>query len=184
MTATPFALGVSASPSAASRSRQLLGLALEQLARSGLAARHVDLAQLPADALLGRAPDGALAQALAWVTGARVLVVATPVYRATYSGLLKVFFDLLPNGALTGKIVVPIATGGSAAHQLALDHGLRPLVASLGGLTVATGIYASPDQFPEGEPEPALLARLTRAVEEALELALSAPSPLPTLAAH
>jgi FMN reductase len=184
MTRGPFALGLSASPSPQSRSRELLGAALEHLARAGLGIERVDLARLSAEALLGRASDRELDEALGWVLSARILVVATPVYRATYSGLLKVFFDLLPHGALAGAVVVPIATGGSAAHQLALDHGLRPLVASLGGVTVATGIYASPDQFPEGRAEPSLLARVTRAADEALELASSAPSPLRTLVTH
>jgi len=184
MTRTPLALGLSASPSPQSRSRELLGAALERFARSGLGVERVDLSRLSAEALLGRVTDRELEEALAWVQSARILVIATPVYRATYSGLLKVFFDLLPHGALAGTIVVPIATGGSSAHQLALDHGLRPLVASLGGVTVATGIYANPDQFPEGKAEPSLLARVHRAAEEALELASSAPSPLSTLATH
>lgn len=184
MTRNPLALGVSASPSPQSRSKELLAAVLERWARAGLDTRRVDLDRLEADALLGRAPDEDLAQALAWVASAGMLAIATPVYRATYSGLLKVFFDLLPHGALAGKIVVPIATGGSAAHQLALDHGLRPLVASLGGVTVSTGVYATPEQFLEGRAEPALLARVERAAEEALELAASAPSSLSTLATH
>jgi FMN reductase len=184
MTRTPLALGVSASPSQESRSKQLLAAVLEHWARAGLDTRRVDLDRLEAKALLGRAPDEDLTQALGWIGSAGVLAIATPVYRATYSGLLKVFFDLLPHGALAGKIVVPIATGGSAAHQLALDHGLRPLVASLGGVTVSTGVYATPEQFPEGRAEPLLLARVERAAEEALELAASAPSSPPTLATH
>src|SRR5262249_1017847 len=113
MTKVPLALGVSASPSAASRSRQLPAAALDHWRQAGLGTRRVDLDQLSAEALLGRATDRALTEALGWVAEARVLAVATPVYRATYSGLLKVFFDLLPHGALAGKIVVPIATGGS-----------------------------------------------------------------------
>jgi FMN reductase len=184
MTRRPFALGLAASPSPQSRSRELLGSALEHLARAGLGTERVDLARLPAEALLGRASDRELDEALAWAQAARVLVIATPVYRATYSGLLKVFFDLLPHGALAGTIVIPIATGGSAAHQLALDHGLRPLVASLGGVTVATGVYASPDQFPGGQAEPSLLARVERAAGEAIELASPGRSPLPTLVTH
>jgi len=179
-----LAVGVSASPSPQSRSRELVGAVLDHWTRAGLATRRVDLDRLPAEALLGRAPDAALAEALGAVSEARVLAVATPVYRATYSGLLKVFFDLLPHGALAGKIVVPIATGGSASHQLALDHGLRPLVASLGGVTVATGVYASPEQFSGGKPDDALRARVERAAEEALELISSTPSSLPTFATH
>src|SRR5262245_38809846 len=177
-------LGVSASPSgAASRSRELLELALAQLARAGASVTSVDLSRLSAAALLGREPDAAVTEALALVHGARILVVATPVYRATYSGLLKVFFDLLPHGALAGKVVVPIATGGSSAHQLAIDHGLRPLIASLGGLAAATGIYAQPEQFALGRAEPALVERVERAVAEAIDLSVTLRPPTP-MAAH
>src|SRR5262245_7618976 len=178
------AVGVSASPSgSASRSRELMELALERLSRAGLAVEHINLSRLPAAALLGREPDPGVSEALSRVQGARVLVVATPVYRATYSGLLKVFFDLLPHGALAGKVVVPIATGGSSAHQLAIDHGLRPLIASLGGLAAATGIYAQPEQFALGRAEPALVERVERAVAEAIDLSVTLRPPTP-VAAH
>jgi FMN reductase len=129
------------------------------------------LARLPADALLGRRADPAVAAALATVVAARILVVSTPIYRATYSGLLKVFFDLLAPEALEGKVAIPIATGGSAAHLLAVDHGLRPLLASLGAVTVAAGIYGTDAQFLDGEPTAALLERVDRAAIEALTLA-------------
>jgi FMN reductase len=129
------------------------------------------LARLPADALLGRRADPAVASALATVVAARILVVSTPIYRATYSGLLKVFFDLLAPEALEGKVAIPIATGGSAAHLLAVDHGLRPLLASLGAVTVATGIYGTDAQFPDGGPTAPLLERVDRAAVEALTLA-------------
>jgi FMN reductase len=128
------------------------------------------LARLPADALLGRRADPAVAAALATVVAARILVVSTPIYRATYSGLLKVFFDLLAPEALEGKVAIPIATGGSAAHLLAVDHGLRPLLASLGAVTVATSIYGTDAQFPDGGPTAPLLERVDRAAVEALTL--------------
>ena len=66
------------------------------------------------------------------VADASVLVVATPVYKAAYSGVLKVFLDLLPQTALKGKVVLPLATGGSPHHMLALDYALRPVLQSLG----------------------------------------------------
>ena len=65
---------------------------------------------------------------LAQVANAQLIVVATPVYKAAYSGLLKVFLDLLPQTALAGKTVLPLATGGSPHHMLALDCALRPVL--------------------------------------------------------
>ena len=173
MTASPplRALGISGSPSSTSRSRLLVQQTLARLADAGVTTRLLDLGDLPAEALLGRSQDEDIAQALAELASARVLVVGTPIYRATYTGLLKVFFDLLPSDALRGTVTLPIATGGGPAHLLMIDHGLRPLIASLGGLTTATAIYATPADFDEQQPAAALREQLLAAVDEALALA-------------
>jgi NAD(P)H-dependent FMN reductase len=125
---------------------------------------------------LGRRPAepssrAAVQAALDAVADARIVVASTPIYRATYSGLLKVFFDLLPPDALVGKVGVPIAIGGAAGHLLAIDHGLRPLFASVGAIVVGTGIYATEKQFRDGTPDSSLLERLTCCTAEALALA-------------
>jgi FMN reductase len=165
-------VGLSGSPNTTSRSRALLELALASLERQGLGpSRLIDLAKLPADGLLGRRTDQDVAEAIQSVLDAGVLIVSTPVYRATYSGLLKVFFDLLPQDALARKVAIPIATGGGPSHLLAVDHGLRPLLASVGALVVATGVYGTDAQFRNGAPEPALVERLERATVEAASLA-------------
>ena len=103
------------------------------------------------------------------LAGAQIVVASSPTYRATYTGLLKTFFDLLPQDCLIGKIGVPILTGGGPWHQLALDHGFRPLFASLGA-TVVNGAYGYDAQFKNG-PEAALLAKIDEMVEDALVLA-------------
>jgi len=168
---TAFIAGVSGSPGSQSRSRVLLELALAALERQGVGpSRLIDLAHLPADALLGRRQDPEVADALQAVQGATILVVSTPIYRATYSGLLKVFFDLLPQDALAGKVAIPIATGAGPGHLLAVDHGLRPLLASVGALVTATAIYGTDAQFKNGAPENALVERIERAVQEVTTL--------------
>jgi FMN reductase len=164
---------VSGSPSPASKSRALLQYVRERLSTLDIESSLVDLAALPADALLGRRPDTGLRAALEAVAGAQLVVAGSPVYRATYSGLLKVFFDLLPAESLAGKIAVSILTGGGPAHQLALEHGLRPLFASLGAV-VAGGVYAWDGQF-RPNPEPAVLARLERVVDDAVALLRAGP---------
>jgi FMN reductase len=165
------AVGISGSPAATSKSRALVTHALDRLRASGAATQLVDLATLPAPALLGRGTAPEVAAAVEAVAGAQIVVAGTPVYRATYSGLLKVFFDLLPQDSLVTKIGVPIATGHGAGHSLAVDHGLRPLFASLGATVVASGVYGTSEQFRDGKPEPTLLAAVDRAVREALALA-------------
>jgi FMN reductase len=164
-------LAISGSPSPTSKSRRLLLHALERVRRDAVPGRLVDLCELPSDALLGRSRSASVDEALASVVDAHIVIVGTPVYRASFSGLLKVFFDLLPQDALAGKVAIPIATGGSLAHQLVLDHALRPLVASIGGITVATGVYGTDAQFVDGVPDAQLVQRLDRAIAEALSLA-------------
>jgi len=165
-------IGLSGSPKPVSRSRALLELALAALERQGAGpSRLIDLAQLPSDALLGRREHREVSDAVQSVLDAGIVVVSTPVYRATYSGLLKVFFDLLPQDALTRKVAIPIATGGGPTHLLAVDHGLRPLLASVGALVVATGVYGTDAQFRGGAPEPDLVEQIERAALEAASLA-------------
>ena len=171
---------ISGSPSPSSKSRTLLERARRQLENAGFDTTLIDLHTLPAIALLGRQSDDRVAEALHQVVSARIVVASSPVYRASYSGLLKVFFDLLPQEALEGKIGVPILTGGSQAHLLALDHAFRPLFASLGATVVANGVYGYDAQFKSGGPDTALLERVDRAVEEAAALARAAqPSESP-----
>lgn len=90
-------------------------------------------------------------RALEQVAQARALVIATPVYKAAYSGVLKVFLDLLPQTAFKGKTVLPMATGGSPHHMLALDYALRPVLQSLGARHILPGVYACDSQIPKDE---------------------------------
>jgi len=171
MSATTFnAVGISGSPGARSKSRTLLERALVALSDRGATTTLIDLAVLPADALLARRRATEVDRALGSVSQATIIVASTPVYRATYSGLLKVFFDLLPVDAPVGKTAIAIATGGSSAHQLVIDHGLRPLFASVGAVTTATGVYGTDSAFENGVPHESLIARLDTAVVEAITL--------------
>lgn len=150
-------LGLAGSITAPSRSGALVARVLEILAGAGKAGELIQLSDLPADALLGRRKDPALDRALGLATRAAILVLGTPIYRASYTGQLKAFFDLLPRDALAGSVTGLIASGAVAEHALAIDHGLRPLVASLAGLAAARAIYvtdADLESFPSG-PLPA-----------------------------
>jgi len=171
MSATTFnAVGISGSPAARSKSRMLLERALVALSDRGATTVLIDLSALSADALLARRRATEVDSALGSVSQATIIVASTPVYRATYSGLLKVFFDLLPLNGLVGKTAIPIATGGSPAHQLVIDHGLRPLFASVGAVTTPTGVYGTDAAFENGIPNDSLIDRLNAAVAEAITL--------------
>ncbi|WP_371599021.1 FMN reductase [Streptomyces sp. NBC_00564] len=110
-------------------------------------------------------PGPALASAIDAVRAADGLVVVTPVFSASYSGLFKSFFDVLSvsdQDALAGKPVLIAATGGSARHSLVLEHALRPLFSYLRAVVVPTAVYAaSEDWGAEG-----LASRIDRAAGE------------------
>jgi FMN reductase len=157
-------IALNGSPSLRSRTGAL-GAAAVALAGDG---EVVHLATLDAEGLLARRRADDVAAALDTAIRADVLLVATPVYRRTYSGLLKVFFDLMEPHALAGMPVVLGATAGGPADALCLEHGLRPLVASLDGLPVPTAVYATHADFDEDLTlKPALSETLQRALEEA-----------------
>jgi FMN reductase len=164
-------VAVSAGESSASRTRTLAAAALEGTAGG----RLVDLSALPADGLLGRAPSDEVTAAVHAASAADVLVLATPVYRATYSGVLKAFLDRFDQGALAETAVVLAATAAGTHHFLSLDTGGRALVASLGGWTVPTVVYATPVDFVDGSPTPALLLVLEAALAEAFRLTAARP---------
>ena len=75
------------------------------------------------------------------------LIAVSPIFNASYSGLFKLFFDVLERDALDGVPVLIGATGGTARHSLALDHALRPLFAYLGALALPTGVYAAAEDW-------------------------------------
>lgn len=105
----------------------------------------------PQALLLADWGHASVVRAIEQVSDAQALVIATPVYKAAYSGVLKVFLDLLPQTALKGKAVLPLATGGSPHHMLALDYALRPVLQSLGARHILPGVYASDSQIPRSE---------------------------------
>ncbi|MFF7331242.1 NADPH-dependent FMN reductase [Streptomyces sp. NPDC090306] len=135
-------LSLSGSPSASSRTERLLRHLDRRLTEWGHEVIPLDVRAFPAEALLGadfRHP--AVASAAELLARADGLVVATPVYKASYSGVLKALLDLMPQYALTGKTVLPLATGGSTAHVLAIDYALRPVLTSMGAAHVVQGRF-------------------------------------------
>ncbi|PKO26286.1 MAG: FMN reductase (NADPH) [Betaproteobacteria bacterium HGW-Betaproteobacteria-9] len=147
---------IAGSPSEHSRSSTLLSEVArrlhDQVDDRRLRVERLQIRDLsPQALLLADWGNPSVVRAIEQVANARALVVATPVYKAAYSGVLKVFLDLLPQTALKGKVVLPIATGGSPHHMLALDYALRPVLQSLGAKHILPGLYASDSQIPKDE---------------------------------
>jgi FMN reductase len=145
---------IAGSPSEKSRSAALLDGVQQRLHQRGAHVERLQIRDLSPQALiLADFSHRTISHAIRRVANAEVVVVATPVYKAAYSGVLKVFLDLLPQNALQGKTVLPLATGGSPHHMLALDYALRPVLQSLGAKHILSGIYATDAQVtlsPEG----------------------------------
>ncbi|MFI8092244.1 NADPH-dependent FMN reductase [Streptomyces sp. NPDC086080] len=135
-------LSVSGSPSATSRTARLLRHLDGRLEDHGHRVIPLDLRTLPAEALLG-ADFGhpAITGVAALFEEADGVVIGTPVYKAAYSGLLKSLLDLLPQYALAGRTVLPLATGGTTAHVLAIDYALRPVLSSMGAGHIVQGWF-------------------------------------------
>ncbi|GAB7110540.1 hypothetical protein JCM4814A_88570 [Streptomyces phaeofaciens JCM 4814] len=138
----PSILSVSGSPSATSRTTGLLRHLDDRFRLQGHDVTALDVRTLPADALLGADfSHPAIVRAAALFEAADGVVIGTPVYKAAYSGVLKALLDLLPQYALTGKTVLPLATGGSTAHVLAIDYALRPVLSSMGAAHIVPGWF-------------------------------------------
>ena len=151
MAHAPQVVGVSGSPTAPSRTTVLVDAVARSFAEAtGGVSTTIELAPLLTD--LGAAPfrsglSPRVQEALQTVEAADVIVVGSPAYRATYTGLFKLFFDHVGQYALVDKPIVLTATGGSDRHALLVEHQVRPLFGFFQALTLPLGIYASESDF-------------------------------------
>lgn len=101
------------------------------------------------------------------IEGADALVVGTPVYKGSYSGLFKHLLDFVEPSALAGKPVVLAATGGGARHALVVEHALRPLFGFFAAHAVPTAVYAGEAEIVDGVVvDPGVLQRAAAAASE------------------
>jgi FMN reductase len=166
-------IGISGSVTRPSRTTALVQTVLDRIeARSGVATRLIELVDsaphlfkaLTRDKLFGEAR--ALVEA---VEQADLLVIGTPVYRASYTGALKHLFDLVHHSGFVSKPVILTATGGSHLHGLVTEHQLRPLFGFLNALTLPTTIFAVESDFLDYRVSSSkILDRVDRAIVEAL----------------
>jgi FMN reductase len=158
-----------------SRSSALLEYLGRRLEAAGVSVDSISLRDIPAQELIDvRLGSPATKIVRSKIRYADALIVATPVYKASLSGGLKAMLDLLPEQALADKVVLPIATGGSSAHLLAIEYGLKPVLSALGARHILAGVYASDSQvFSDPDNKlviaPEVLARLDEALADLLE---------------
>ena len=134
---------IAGSPTQSSRLNGLTQYAQAELEKRKHQVEQVTAAELPAEDLLrANFSSPAIQQALEKIERADAVILASPVYKAAYSGALKTILDLIPQKGFKGKVILPLFIGGTIAHLLALDYALKPVVSSLGGTNILTGIYA------------------------------------------
>jgi len=104
---------INGSPSAPSRSQGILEYAIALLTEQGVKTDLISVRDLPAeDLVFGKYNSPNLEPIKALLAEADAVIISTPIYKASYTGLLKTFLDLLPQKALSNKVILPIATGG------------------------------------------------------------------------
>jgi FMN reductase len=137
-------------PKAQSRTRRVALAVADALAELKTSQEHdeplvVDLAEVATD--LFDFESTGIKSLLAAVASSDLLIVASPTYKATYTGLLKVFLDRYGNDGLAGTVGVAVMTGAAPIHALAPEVHLRPLLVELGASIPARGLYVTEAQF-------------------------------------
>jgi FMN reductase len=138
-----------------------------------------ELAHLLTDNVLTGFPTGALADAVRRVAQADAIVAVSPVYTGSYSGLFKMFFDVLEDGTLEGKPVLIAATAGTKRHSLVLEFAMRPLFAYLRADVVPTAVFAASSDFGATGAGDSLSKRIDRATRELADKVLHRGTTLP-----
>lgn len=158
------------SPRFPSRSSALLEYAREKLSALDVEVCHWHLHNFdPQDLLYARFDSPALQALNEQLAGADGLIVATPIYKASFSGALKTLLDLLPERALEGKVVLPLATGGTVAHMLAVDYALKPVLSALKAQEILHGVFADDSQVQDYQHRPQFSPNLETRLNSALE---------------
>ncbi len=143
----PRVIAISGSPSPSSKSEKILALATGILNENGVKTATFSVRDFPAEDLFNVRFDSPFVQKLVEaIANAEAVVIASPIYKAAYPGVLKALLDLLPQKTLAGKIVLPLATGGSTAHLLAIDYAFKPVLSALGATHMLSSIFITDEQ--------------------------------------
>jgi FMN reductase len=167
-------VGFSGNITRPSSTRRFVENVAETLAnRSGLSHVVFDVEDLGPSLATARSVadlDPAARQIIQTIIEAEALVIGSPTYKGSYTGLFKHVFDLLDPADLRGKPILLTATGGGDRHALIVEHQLRPLFAFFEAFVLPTAIYTSSRDFTDGVPSPAITARVNQAITEASQL--------------
>jgi len=175
MTRTLNVVGVSGSLQAPSRTTALVDGIIDALGRSlPIESHRIRVDELGPDFAGVLTRDGlpeSVEREVRAIERADLLVVASPVYRASFTGLFKHLFDFVDQYALVDTPVLVAATGGSERHALIIEHQLRPLFGFFQALTLPVGVYAHDSDFTDYRiTAPLLGERIDKAIARGLPL--------------
>ncbi|MCX8957415.1 NADPH-dependent FMN reductase [Erwinia psidii] len=173
------------SPRYPSRSTALLTFCQQMLEQHGVDVIPWNLHRFQAEDLIyARFDSPALLALKDDISRADGLIISTPVYKASFSGALKTLLDLLPERALEHKVVLPLATGGTLAHMLAVEYALKPVLNALKAQEVLHGVFAEDPHITDhaGQPQfsPLLISRVTESVDTLRHAIVRRRQPLAT----
>lgn len=166
---------LSGSPSETSRSEVVLTYLGNLLQEKGFSVNHLSVRDVsPEDLFTANFNSPAIKEISKSIHGADGVIVASPVYKAAYTGVLKALLDLLPQDVLQDTPVLPLMTGGSPNHLLALEYSLKPLLATLKGQNLK-GVYLVDSQIDKSRTdlpiiEDEVLGRLTKQLSYFIEI--------------
>jgi len=141
LSARPRIVGIVGNPRPQSRTLQATSAVAQAMARAtrGEVAEVIDLIAYREHLFDIGAPE--IKAVLERVLAAEVLVVSSPVYKATVSSVLKAFFDHVGAGELAGRLAIPVMVGGAPGHMLAVETHMRPMLVEVGATCATPGLY-------------------------------------------
>ncbi len=133
---------ISGSPSKPSRSLAISAYLEKRIKAEGLNASTISVRDLPAeDLLFANFNSPKIQEVLAQIEQAQAVIIVSPVYKASYPGVLKALLDFIPEKGFVDKVVLPVVTGGTAAHLLTLEYAIKPIASVLGSQEILKGVY-------------------------------------------
>lgn len=161
---------ISGSPSPSSRTTALVEHLKRLPAVRKWRVESIEVRDLPPEDLIyARFDSPSVQRTVRLLELAEGVIIATPVYKASYTGVLKAYLDLLPKDILSEKVVLPLAVGGTRAHQLVLDYALKPVFYALGAEHVLSGIFIEDRWIQEHQDNIHLEGNVQERIEESLE---------------
>ena len=129
-------------PNEYSRLNDILDFVTNVLKEKGIYYETINVHNLPAEDLIKANFDsGAIIKANEVIKKSTGVIILSPVYKASYSGILKTYLDLLPQKGLKDKVILPLILGGSFGHLLTIQYALNPVLSVLGATTISNGVY-------------------------------------------